>query len=373
MRAEADHSHHRDGQQTEGAGKGHLEAPPPLALAEHQEGQHEPGRQLDADAAGQREGGAARAGRRAERQRRSQGEDHERVVVGAAHRQDEQDGVQAEEDGREGGRAAESCGGTGREPHRAQAADGSERFQRPQRPGQAEGRRHVAGEREQRSVGGVLERPADEAEHGVGRGLGGEVRVGVQAVQGAHAGEGDVAECVLGDQGRPERDDHVGRHDGRRQPPRRYRTGACQHHREGATGDEHQNLEAAAAEVRAGTGKRPGQPARPAAAVGGDVPGGRLRGVEHEQEQRGQQRQQAGRAAEPEGAAEALRAGRGHARAAGRPGERRWPGRLHEPILTAPRPAGVQRPMYPVCTAAHPGTPGPRRAPARCNPRWSAG
>ena len=373
MRAEADHAHHRHGQQAEGAREGHLEAAPPLPLAENQEGQHEPGRELDADAAGEREGGAARARRRAERQPRSQGEDHERVVVGAADGQDQQHRVQAEEDRREGGRAAESCGGAGCEPHGAEAADGREHFQRPQRPGQAEGRRDVAGEREQRPVGRVLERPADEAEHGVGRGFGGKVRVGVQAVQGAHAGEGDVAERVLGDQGRPERDDHVGRHDPRRQPPQRYRTGACQHHREGAAGDEHQHLETGAAEVRAGTGKRARQPARPAAAVGGDVPGGRLRGVEHEQQQRGQQCQQPGRAAEPEGSAEALRAGRGRARAAGRPGERRWPGRLHEPILTAPRPAGVQRPMYPVCTAAHPGTPGPRRAPARCNPRWSAG
>jgi hypothetical protein len=220
----------------------------------------------------------------------------------------------------------------------------------------------------------VLKRPADESEDGVAGGFGREVRVRVQAVQGPHAGEGDVTEHVLGDQRRPERENGVrGEHRGR-EPAQRQRVGARKRHQIGTADDQHQRLEAAAAEVRADAGKRTRQPVGPAAAVGRHVTRRGLRSVEREHGHRCQQCQQRDAAEEPGGAAQPLGASRRDGtRLAGRTEKRRWPGRLHEPILTAPRSAGVHPPMYAVDTAAPPGTPGSWRAHACCNPRGSAG
>ena len=273
MRAEADHPDRRDRDQTEGAGERHPRTLAPARLSEHEEGQHEPGRQLHAHAGGERDRGPARAlaHARAQQQRGGEREQHQGVVVRAAHREHEQHRVQAEEGERERARASEPPGGERRQPHGGEARDRRERLQRPQPAGEAERGHCVAGEREQRPVGRVLERPADEAEHGIGGRLGGEVRVRVEPVQGAHATEREIAEHVLGDQRRAEQQDHVGEHDSRCEQREGQRAGGHERDQVAGADDERERLEAALAEHFARPGERAREPMRPAAAVGRHV------------------------------------------------------------------------------------------------------
>ena len=343
--AEAGDPDGRDGEQPR-AGRGRDAQPPAqVRLAENQERQRQPGRQLDPHSGrgGGRRRSRSRRGPRAQEQRESERGEQQRVVVRAPDGQHEQDGVQAEEGGGEGRRAPEALSGAGRQPDRREARQGEHNFQRPQRARDAEWREGVAREREQRSVRRVLEGPADEAGDRVARRFGREMGVGIQAVQRAHPRERDVAEDVLGDQRRAEREDRVGREhrDGDRPQPEPAR------HREdrevGAADDQHQRLEAAAAEPRADPGERSRQPPRPSAAVRRDVLGRRRRGVAGEHAERREQHERRRAAAEADGAcagpAPLLSGG---PFGAGR-GEARWRGGLHEPILTAPRPAGVHR------------------------------
>jgi hypothetical protein len=242
----------------------------PLARAEQEERQHEPGGDLDADS---RHDGRHRAARPMGEQQQCEREqrDHDQVVVGAAERQHEQHGVQAHEGRCPCGRASFALGRERTHPGRGETCRQRDELDRPQAAGQPERDRRVAREREQRTVGRMRERPADEAEHGIGRHFGGEVAVGVQAVQGAEAREGLVAEHVLADQRRPEHEDQLREHDRAAERAHREAARAEQHEQIAGAHGEHQRLEAGAAQAEAAAAQRAGEPAWPAAAVGGHV------------------------------------------------------------------------------------------------------
>jgi hypothetical protein len=268
--------------------------------------------------------------------------------VGATDGQHEQNGVEPQEGGGEGGGVAEALCGPGGQPDRREAAKPGERLQRPQpaRSPQRDGR--IARQGEQRPVGGVLEGPADEAENWVGGGFGGNVGVGIEAVQGTHPREGRVAEHVLGEQRGSQEQEQVGQHDRRPQRPRRQLPDAAQHEQVAAADDQHENLEGGAAQVRADSAERSRQPIRPAATVGGDVAGWRRGGVEDKYRQGTHQGHQAGGRERPH----RLRRWTWARGRDGRPGAcpcgRGWAGRLHVSILTARRSAGVQPGVYAV-------------------------
>jgi hypothetical protein len=131
--------------------------------------------------------------------------------VSAADGQLEQHRVQADEGRRPAGRATEACGGARDQCDRAEARGDGKHLERPQPAGDPEWSGRVAREREQRAVGGVLEGPAHEREDRVGWRFCRDVGVRVQAVQGSHAGEAQVAEHVLGDQRWAQEQDQVRR------------------------------------------------------------------------------------------------------------------------------------------------------------------
>jgi hypothetical protein len=227
MRTETDQPEDRQGGERQHGAREHLE---PFAGArgrEHQERQHQAGRHLDADARHERAcGGAeARVGAGRQRERGRQHQQDQRVVVRPADRQHEQYRVQPNERRRPAPGVPEATAGSHDQRHRAQAARDRQRLERPQPAGQPQRSRRVAREREQRTVGGVLERPSDEREDGVGRGFRRHVRIRVESVQSPHPPECQVPEHVLGDQRRAEQQDHVGRHD--RDHQRAHRQCAC--------------------------------------------------------------------------------------------------------------------------------------------------
>jgi hypothetical protein len=322
VRTEADHPDEHDRREPAQRRQRRSDPPAGSRLAEREERQHEPGAQLHRDPRGERRGGRPRSRGRpgAQQQRQRQRRDQPRVVVGSPDREHHEHRVQAEEHGGEGGRAAEALGRARGQPHGGEAEHRARRFEGPQRAGQPERRRRVAREREQRSVRRVLEGPADEPVDGIGRSFRREMRVRIEPVQRAHARIHDVPEDVLGDQRWAEHDDHVRREDRRGQPPQRDRAGARKREQVAAADDQHQGLERTLAERRAGTGQRAREPARPAAAVGGHVPARRLRGVEHQDRERSQHRDDrdaADDAAEAR-AARPRRSGGARARARGR-------------------------------------------------------
>jgi hypothetical protein len=237
---EPDDRHHREQREREQRARRHLRALAPSRGGEHDERDHQPGGRLHAHAHGQQRGALARAREgarlrtchmrtcrtrarrsraRHEGERAREHEQHERVVVRAARGELEQHGVEPHERG----------GGVGRAPHprrRARCegdpAEGGrhrDRLQRPQPAAHAEPRERVGDEREQRPVGGVLERPADEREDRVGGGFGRDVRVGGEPVQHPQPRERQIAERVLGDERRAQQEQRVGRHDRERDRP----------------------------------------------------------------------------------------------------------------------------------------------------------
>ena len=343
VRAEADDADGGHGGEARHGGRRDPGAAAEIPLGQHREGQHESRRQLHAHARREREGRPARARVRSgpEQERDRQRRQQQRVVVGAADRQHEQHRVQSEEGGRECRRAPEPPRGAGREADGREAREGQERFERPQRAGEAERSDRVAREREERPVGRVLERPADEAEDRVGGGFGREAGVRVEAVQRPHPRERDIAEDVLGDQGRAQCEDQVGGEDGRRDPAQPQGARGRKRGHVGAADDQHQRLEAAAAERRPDARQGPREPARPAAAVRGHVPGGARGGVADEHGQRREQHERRERPGEPRRRQHARRLSLGGLRGGWRRRVRRWPGGTHEPILTASPPAGV--------------------------------
>jgi hypothetical protein len=167
--------------------------------SEHEERQREAGRDLDRDTRHERRrcrtNPRARAG--AQQQRRRQREQDQRVVVRAADREHEQDRVQPNECRGPARRVPEPSGRARDQRDGGEARDDRNRLKRPQAAGQAERCRRVAQQREQRAVGRVLIRPADERKDFVAGGLRGYVRVRVEAVQRAESGKADVAEDVL--------------------------------------------------------------------------------------------------------------------------------------------------------------------------------
>jgi hypothetical protein len=271
--AEADQADRAEHDETE---HGALERSPPIARArraEQHERQRQTGRDLHADARHERGRAGAKARRRAGRQRQGarQREQDQRVVVRAAHGEHEQHWIEPDERRRPAARLSEAPGGHRDERDRAEARQHGERLERPQPAREPERHEGIAEQREQRPVGGVLVGPAEEREDFVARGLRGDVRVRVEAVQRAEPGEADVAEHVLGDQRRPEQEDRVGRHHGRRDRAQAERARGQQHEQVARAHDQAERLKAARADAHAEPFQRPGQPPDPAAAARGDV------------------------------------------------------------------------------------------------------
>ena len=202
----------------------------------------------------------------------------------ARDRQQQQNRVEPHERRRRLGRTAHARRRAGGQRHRAKARGDGERLQRPQAAAEPEQRERVAAEREQRAVRGVLKRPADEGEDRVRRGFGGDVRIGVHAVQHPQPRKRQVAEHVLGDQRRTQQQQRIGCQD-------RYRDGASgershrQQHRRVADA-EHQRpqLEPVPAKLQRQSVQRSRQPAGPAAAAGGHQRAGGAGGAHHDRE-----------------------------------------------------------------------------------------
>ncbi len=367
MRSEPGDADRGDPDQAEHAGQRDAPSLPGGALSQHEERQHEAGCELDPHAAGESErrgpwaGGRVRP-RGAQQQSQAERQQQQGVVVGTADGEHEQDRVQPQQRQREGPRAAEPSCGFGREPDRPEAAQHRQRLQRPQPARHPQRGGGVAREREQRPVGRMLERPADESEDGIGRRFGREVRVGVQAVQRPHAAEGQIAEDVLGDQRRTEEQDHVRRDHGRRE--RAQREGARRRERDEVASAHHQHerLEAALPERRAEPAQWPGQPPGPAAAVRRHVLRGSGGGVHAEDRERRQQRQQREPACDSKRTRRGGIAARVQPRCGGPGSNRRALGALEDPgsgrrrsarglhmvILTALRPSGIHAARYAV-------------------------
>jgi len=298
VRAEADHADRAERQEAEHGRHRHSPALTPMARREHDERQHQAGRDLHADSHHQRSRGRAKARARAgaQGQRRREHHQHQRVVVRAADRQHEQHRVEPDECRRPSARLPEPARRARDERDRAEAGGNRHGFERPQAAGQAERRSRVAGQREQRPVGRVLVGPAEEIQHFVARRLRGHVRVRVQAVQRAQPGEAEIPEHVLGDQRRPEQQQGVGGDDRRDDRAHRQRARKRQHEQVARAHDQRQRLKAAPAERHAQALQRPGHPAGPAAAAPRHVLRRFAGGARHRQEDRHDDAQQADQA-----------------------------------------------------------------------------
>ena len=279
MPAEADQRHRPERGNRHGRHRGDAQALARARGRQHEERQREPGGHLHPESRHQRAGGSAKAPLRArgERERCGQREHDQRVVVRAAERQHEQHRVQADEGRRPAARAAGTVRGAGDERDRAEARRERHRLQRPRARRYRQRRQRIAAEREQGTVGGVLERPSDEGEGGVGGRFCRQVRVRVQAVQGVHPREAQIAEDVLGDERRAEEEDHLRGDD--RTGDRAQRKLARAHEHGGVTGAQHQRvrLKARPADRETKTMQGTRQPARPASAARGHVLRGRMR------------------------------------------------------------------------------------------------
>jgi hypothetical protein len=280
------------------------------AGAENEERQRDPGRQLDAHARYQRPRGAPQLPAGAHAQRERQREEDQRVVVGPADRQHQQHRVQPDERARPARGVTEPSGRARDQRHRGEARAHGERLQHPQAAGEPQRGGPVAEQREQRPVGGVLERPSHEREDRIEARFGGDVRVGVKAMQRAHPRERQVAEHVLGDQWRTEQQENVRQHDG----------GGDRAHRQGARGEQHehvarahherQRLKASSRKRGAEVLERAREPVGPAAGAGRDVIRGRRGGVGAEQKDAAQHAQKTERAEPAQDTSRSSRIGR---------------------------------------------------------------
>lgn len=161
----------------------------------------------------------------------------------------------------------EPAGGPSDQGHCAEARGDGERLERPQRAGQPERSRGVADEREQRTVGRVLEGPADERQDLVVWSLGGHVGVRVVPVQRAQPCEAHVAEHVLGDQRGAEQQDRMRGEDRRDDRAHRQSARGKQHDQVARAHDQREGLEAARVDAHVQTLQGAGEPARPTAAA----------------------------------------------------------------------------------------------------------
>jgi hypothetical protein len=286
VHAEADHADREQHEQAERGARQRREALPSQRRCEDEERQHEPCGQLDSHTHRERarSGTQARTGPGAQREREREQRHDERVVVRAADRQHEQNGIQPHEARRPTAAAPEAVHGAPGQGDRGEARERSERLERPQTARQPERRGGVAGEREQRAVWGVLKRPADEREDPVGGRFGGEVRVGVEAVQRAHARKREVTEHVLGDQRRSEQQDRVREHDRSRDRAHRKPSRGREDERVARAHDQREGLEAPTAQTHAEAVPRACEPRWPATAARRHILRRRRRGARAHQQ-----------------------------------------------------------------------------------------
>jgi hypothetical protein len=348
VRAEADQPQRHEHDQGQAGGRGHL---PPFARSwwrEQQEGQRQAGGDLDRHARHQRDGGRPKARLRSSGERQGAREQHDdqRVVVRATHRQHEQHGVQAHEGGCPAARVTEPAGRPRDQGDGTEARRHGDGLERPQRAGQAQGCCGVAREREQRPVGGVQEGPSDEPEDLVGGHFGGDVRIGVKAVQRSQAGEAHVAEDILGDQRRPQQQDQICGHDRREQGAHGQRARREQDEQVARRHDQHEVLKARVGYADAEALQRPSHPARPAAAASRDVLRGSRGGARRQQKDAREDAQQPERAEHLHGARAPARP-RGCIEAPGRFRGGPAPGcgdrGVNQSIVTSRAPASVRR------------------------------
>ena len=165
MRAEADQPDARHQRQAE-HGRARHAAPARVRVgAEHEERQHDSCRDLDprrlppASARRARSRGDAPAVSASAPARHAS---TQRVVVSAADGQLQQHRVQPDKRRGQARRAPERGGRAARSARRGEGGGDRDRLQRPQPAREPQRRRGVAREREQRAVGRVLSRPADE-------------------------------------------------------------------------------------------------------------------------------------------------------------------------------------------------------------------
>jgi hypothetical protein len=286
-----------------------------------------------------------RVGAGSEHERGGERQQQKHVVVSAADCQHEQHRVEADEDGGEPWRVAQLPGRPREQRHRAKARRYRKRLQRPQPPGEPERHDRITPEREQRAVGRVLEGPSHEPVHRVGGGLGGDVCVGVESVQGAQSGEIEIPEDVLGDQRRAEQQHEVRGDDRQRQGPTGQRARGKQHCHVARGHDQRERLEAVWRDAHAETLKGARHPPRPAAAACRDVLRGPARRARGNQEYAREHAEQAERAKRAQRAHRDRRfAGAGRWAGAG-PGSHAGPnsrqrcGCLHALIVTSRKPA----------------------------------
>ncbi len=122
------------------------------------------------------------------------------------------------------------------------------------------------------------------------------MRVWVQPVQRAQAGEVEIAEDVLGEQRGTEQQGEVRGEDRHPQRAPGQRADGEQDCRVARGHDQDERLEAVRAETDVETGEGTSQPARPASAAGGDILRGRARGPRGEQQDGREHAEQAERA-----------------------------------------------------------------------------
>jgi hypothetical protein len=186
-------------------------------------------------------------------------------------RQDQQHRIEPDESGRLPCRVPEKRRRTGDQSHRGEAREDGDRLQRPQPTREAKGGDRVADEREEGPVGGMLKGPADEGIGGIGEGLCWQVGVGVEAMQRAHAPEGQIPKDVLGDQRWPEQQDQMCNQDRPDQRPARQRARRQQHEEIARAHHEHKCLEARAREAHVEAFERTRQPTGPTSDARGHV------------------------------------------------------------------------------------------------------
>ena len=286
MRAEPDDRHDPQQREHPQRARCHARALAPARGREHHEWEHQPSRCLYAHAHDEHGARGAETGDCTCREREGarQDEQNEGVVVCAAARQLEQNGVQAHEHGRRPRRATHPARRLRRERDRTEARGHGDRLERPQAAGQAQRRQGIGAEREQGTIRGMLEGPADEREDGIGGGFGGHVGVGIQPVQDAQARKGQVAEHVLGDQRRPQRQQHVSSHDRERDRPAREQSRGKEDGEIARAHDEREHLKAGGPEPEPERVQWPRQPSGPATAAGGHIGCGLARGARHDAE-----------------------------------------------------------------------------------------
>jgi hypothetical protein len=354
VRAESDQTHDAEHGQAGRDAADHPQALARVSRCEYEQRQRQPGGHLDADTGHQcrRARPQARVGAGAQRERRCERQQDQRVVVRPADRQYEQHGVQADERRRPAPRLTEPAGGPGDQRDGAEARGDGERLERPQAAGQPERSRGVAEEREQRPVGGMLEGPADEPEDFVARRFGRHMRVRVQAVEGSETGKAHVAEDVLRDQRRPEQQDQVRGHDRRHERADRQGAREQQHEQVARAHDQREGLEGARADAHAQALEGPRKPTRPAAAsprhVSRRFAGGAGAREEdgHDHAEQAEQAERSCRPRPPPGARPmpaAQRVPRGRSSGVDRHAGRGRCG-LHRVIVTSSRQAGVRWP-----------------------------